>query len=305
LCGKPSTCEKLWNKVKWPREGDPGTQMDLSVELIRATVQLEQPAADGKRTVGTGFLISAPTPDGRPRVVLVTANHVLNNMPGAEMRIGYRVQDAQGTWRYRPTPVAIRKDGAELWTHSTERDVAAIVVQAPEEFAKAAIPLAWLADGEAFSRYQIGPGDEMMALGYPWGMSANGAGFPILRSGKVASYPVAPSKEFPTFMLDFTVFPGNSGGPVFLTSTTPDAVTGQPSKVQLVAGLLTQELYGVNNERIGLGVVTQASYIRETVALLDRQPAAQPGAPIVAAARTASQPGAVNAAVAPTFQGQP
>ena len=34
--------------------------MDLAVELIHATVQLEQPLGDGTRTVGTGFLISAP-----------------------------------------------------------------------------------------------------------------------------------------------------------------------------------------------------------------------------------------------------
>jgi hypothetical protein len=283
--------------------------MDLSVELIRATVQLEQPTPEGKRTVGTGFLVSAPTPDGKPRVVLVTANHVFANMPGAEMRIGYRSQDAQGAWHYRPTPVAIRKDGTELWTHSADRDVAAIVVQAPPEFAKAAIPLSWLADGDAFNRFKIGPGDEMMALGYPWGMSANGAGFPILRSGRVASYPVAPSKQFPTFMLDFTVFPGNSGGPVFLTENTTDAATGQTKQIELVAGLLTQELYGVNNERIGLGVVTQASFIRDTVAMLDRQ-TPQPGAPITAAAKPASEPTSADAAaadtvIAPTFQGQP
>ena len=278
--------------------------MDLSVDLIRATVQLEQPTSEGRRTVGTGFLVSAPTPDGKPRVVLVTANHVFNNMPGAEMRIGYRTQDAQGSWHYRPTPVTIRKDGAELWTHSSDRDIAAIVVQAPPEFAKAAIPLSWLADGEAFNHYKIGPGDEMMALGYPWGMSANGAGFPILRSGKVASYPVAPSKEFPTFMLDFTVFPGNSGGPVFLKESSTDPITGQTNSVQLVTGLLTQELYGVNNERIGLGVVTQASFIRDTVALLDKQQP-QPGAPITAAAKPAAEPAAANASVAPTFRGEP
>jgi hypothetical protein len=276
--------------------------MDLSVELIRATVQLEQPAPDGKRTVGTGFLISAPTPDGKPRVVLITANHVLQNMAGAEMRIGYRTQDANGTWHYKPTPVPIRKNGAELWTHSDTRDIAAIVVQAPAEFAKAAIPMSWLADGEAFNRFSIGPGDEMMALGYPWGMSANGAGFPILRAGKVASYPVAPSKEFPTFMLDFTVFPGNSGGPVFLTETVKDEATSEPKMVQLVAGLLTQELYGQNNERIGLGVVTQASYIRDTVALLDRAPSTVPQAV------AASQPPAADAATspaAPTFASRP
>jgi hypothetical protein len=35
---------------------------DLSVDLIKATVQLEQPLGDGSRTVGTGFLIATRTP---------------------------------------------------------------------------------------------------------------------------------------------------------------------------------------------------------------------------------------------------
>ena len=39
---------------------------DLTIELINATVQIEQPLPDGRRTVGTGFLVEAPTPDDRP-----------------------------------------------------------------------------------------------------------------------------------------------------------------------------------------------------------------------------------------------
>ena len=36
---------------------------DLTVSLINATVQLDQPQGDGTRTVGTGFLIDAPRAD--------------------------------------------------------------------------------------------------------------------------------------------------------------------------------------------------------------------------------------------------
>jgi len=50
--------------------------LDMSVDLISATVQLEQPIGGGVRTVGTGFLISDPAPDGTPRVVLATAQQV-------------------------------------------------------------------------------------------------------------------------------------------------------------------------------------------------------------------------------------
>src|SRR5271168_554916 len=74
----------------------------VTVQLIAATVELEQPLAGGMRTVGTGFLISDPTPDGQPRVVLVTANHVFERMKGDEATIGYRVQQPDGSWSYAP-----------------------------------------------------------------------------------------------------------------------------------------------------------------------------------------------------------
>lgn len=243
---------------------------DLSTELIHATVQLEQPLGDGTRTVGTGFLISAPTPDGAPRAVLVTANHVLQKMPGAQAKIGYRISNPDGSWTYAPQSVTIRdKSGGPLWTRHPSRDVAAMTITAPEGFAKAAIPVGYLAADETFAQNGIGAGDEMMALGFPRGLAANQAGFPILRSGRVASYPVAPATVFPTFLLDFSVFPGNSGGPVFMTAqdyrrpAAPDA-----PKPQFIAGLLTQQVE-LNNERLEIGIVTHAKYIRETVDLLN------------------------------------
>lgn len=260
--------------------------MDLSVELIHATVQLEQPLGDGTRTVGTGFLVSAPTLDGKPRTVLVTAGHVLDRMPAGEMRIGYRTKVEAGAWSYQPQKIAIRSDGAQLWTRNPERDIAAMVVQVPPQFAQAAIPIDWLADGDAFERFRVGPGDEMMALGFPRGLSSNGAGFPILRSGKVASYPLGPTKDFPTFLLDFSVFPGNSGGPVFIARMDE---AGKPAL--LVAGMLTQQVE-LTGERLEIGIVTNASFVRETIAMLDRK---GPASGVVA---TASPPAEGRARVA-------
>ena len=246
--------------------------MDLSVDLIHATVQLEQPLGDGTRTVGTGFLISEKGPDGRPITVLVTANHVLDKMPGQIARIGYRVSNPDGSWSYSPQSLRIRdKAGHEMWTHHPSRDVAAIVITAPEEFTKAAIPEDYLATDDTFTKYAVGAGDEMMALGFPRGLAANQAGFPILRSGRVASYPVAPAKIFPTFLMDFSVFPGNSGGPVFMSDLghrRPGAPAGTGQDVEFIAGLLTQQVE-LNSERLEIGIVTHAKYIRETLALVE------------------------------------
>ena len=248
--------------------------VDLSMALINATVQIEQPQGDGTRTVGTGFLVSAPEADGRPRVVLVTANHVLTRMPGATMRIGYRIENADGSWRYAPQTIPIRQGSNELWTHHGTRDVAVISVTAPPEFARAAIPLTWLATDDTFRQDNVGPGDEMMTLGFPRGLASNGAGFPILRAGRVASYPLAPSTAFPTFLLDFAVFPGNSGGPVYIAAgnvrRNPADRTASPS--QFIAGILTQQVE-LNSERLEIGIVTHARFVRETITLLDNKSA--------------------------------
>lgn len=245
--------------------------MDLAVELIHATVQLEQPLGDGTRTVGTGFLIAAPGADGQPRTLLVTANHVLEKMPSANARIGYRIANADGSWSYSPQQLKIRDPkGGELWTHHPTRDVAVMEIKAPAAFAKAAIPLNYLAADDTFTSYNVTAGDEMMALGFPRGLSANQAGFPILRSGKVASYPIAPAKIFPTFLLDFSVFPGNSGGPVFVSKAREAAGLTQVADRAdpgFIAGLLTQQVE-LNSERLEIGIVTHAKYVRETIGLL-------------------------------------
>lgn len=245
---------------------------DLSVELIQATVQLEQPLADGSRTVGTGFLIADTDADGRPRTILITAAHVLDRMPDVSARIGYRVQARDGVWRYDPQALRIRDGDHPLWVQHAGRDVAALVVQVPPAFARAAIPLAWLAEDDTFDKFALGPGDEMMVLGFPRGLSANTAGFPILRSGRVASYPLAPVTAYPTFLMDFSVFPGNSGGPVFMAEGArrrPGAKDVED--VQFIAGIVTQQVE-LSGERLEIGIVTHARYIRETIALLGKAP---------------------------------
>jgi len=268
--------------------------IDLSQQLISATVQLEQPLGNGTRTVGTGFLISSAGPDGTPRVVLVTANHVFDKMPGPIAHIGYRIANADGSWTYTPQNLRIRDaQGHELWAHHPSRDVAAISVTAPPAFAKAAIPQDYLASDDTLTKYQVGAGDELMALGFPRGLSANQAGFPILRSGRIASYPIAPAKIFPTFLMDFAVFPGNSGGPVFMSQENRRKATAEtPQDAQFIAGLLTQEVE-LNSERLEIGIVTQAKYIRETI---DR--VSDPAAPVTEVAATEASTSGARAASA-------
>ncbi len=250
---------------------------DLTIELMNATVQIEQPNGAGVRTVGSGFLVDAPAPDGRPRTVLVTAAHVLDRMPADEARIGWRFAGADGTWRYAPAPLPLRSGGQPLWTRHPRYDVAVMEVVAPESFARAAVPLAWLADERSIVDWGIGPGDEMMTVGYPLGQSSNRAGFPILRTGRVASYPLSPINEFPTFLMDITVLAGNSGGPVFMAGYGRRRPGTEHPQGAFVLGVLTKQL------ELEIGVVTHAAYVREAIGLLD-------GPGLLAAGKTADGP---------------
>jgi hypothetical protein len=256
-----------------------GMTPDLAIDLIKATVQLEQPLGDGTKTVGTGFLVNAPTPDGRPRTVLITSGHVFDRMPFPEARVGWRVASEAADWRYAPAAFTIRTgttpSGAPLWKRHPTQDVAAITITAPPEFTKAAIPLAWLADDATFTRYDVRPGDEMMALGFPKGLSSNRAGFPILRWGRVASYPLTPASVFPNFLLDFRVFDGNSGGPVFMADPRRSSRGVKEPGAYFIAGVLTRQVE-IKGDRLEIGVVTHAKHVREAIALLDQRPAAAP-----------------------------
>ncbi len=234
---------------------------DLTVALIKATVQIDQPINEAKRMVGTGFLVSVPMPGGQTQTVLVTAAHVLEKMPQKDVRVGWRVPSAKGTWSYMPSTIAIRTAaGAPTYTQHPGQDIAVIPIKMPESIKDQVIPYSLLADEGTFEAMKVTAGQEMMTLGYPHGLSANVSGFPILRAGRLASYPVSPSATYPTFLIDLTAVPGNSGGPVFMKSTTSKAGG-------FVAGVLIKQVED-ENQRLELGVVTEAVFVRQTIDIL-------------------------------------
>jgi hypothetical protein len=232
---------------------------DLTVALIKATVQIDQPINDAKRMVGTGFLVSVPRKDGASETVLVTAAHVFEKMPAPEVRVGWRVQNPKGAWVYMPSNIIIRTKDGPAWFQHPGQDIAVIPVTVPAAAREGVLPESLLADDQMFAAAHVSAGDEMMTLGYPHGLSANVAGFPILRAGRMASYPVMPSAAFPTFLIDLTAVPGNSGGPVFMA--------GAPGKGGFIAGVLIKQVED-GDQRLELGVVTDATFVRQTIDLM-------------------------------------
>lgn len=240
--------------------------MSSIVDLIEATVRIEQQVEDGRATVGTGFIVKATAADGAPRTILITANHVLAQMPRDKASVGFRIRDAGGDWRFAPVSVRIRDaDGDPLWTRHPTQDVAGL--ELPQGVTDEGLPASELPGARALQILGVEPGDEMMVLGYPRGFSANRAGFPILRSGRVASFPLAPADRYPTYMLDFSVFAGNSGGPVYVVAAGPPGRPLPDGPSVVITGILTQQIK-YEGDRLEIGNVTQADFIEETMTLM-------------------------------------
>jgi hypothetical protein len=109
-----------------------------------------------------------------------------------------------------------------------------------------------------------------MCLGYS---SVNGVhgpgGFPILRGGVVASYPLAPIEKFKTFRYDVEIFKGYSGGPVYLSQMGRlyGGASHPEEQIQFIVGLLSKQWFADQEEESPLKVaeVVHAHFIREIV----------------------------------------
>jgi S1-C subfamily serine protease len=123
------------------------------------------------------------------------------------------------TWIRVLHPVPIRSNGQPLWKKHPAADIAVMYVSLPKDDSRPLLSTDVLADDKMLADFEIHPGDDLACLGYPFGQEANEAGFPVLRSGKIASYPLLPTSKTKTFLFDFRVFRGNSGGPVYFVAS--------------------------------------------------------------------------------------
>jgi S1-C subfamily serine protease len=258
----------------------PLEERDINTALMESTFKIEGPATQGK-TLGTAFVMGRPTSDSKNlRYVLITAAHVLEGIQGDTATLSLRRKITESNWIRVPTLLRIRQDGRPLWTKHPNADVAVMYIQVPPGVVFPLLSTDFLADDKTLSDFEIHPGDSLNVLGFPLGMESNEVGFPILRSGRIASYPLLPTEITRSFLLDFMVFKGNSGGPAYLVeSTRVFHGATHVGTVSFIAGLVTQEtsfneqLVGIYSSethqyQLGLAGIVHASIIKQTITML-------------------------------------
>jgi len=248
---------------------------EINTIMMRNTFKIE----GSNHEVGTCFIMTKPSANKEKLYfILITAAHVLEGISGDTATIHLRQRKKDNTFEKILFPIKIKQDNKPLWTKNKNGfDIAVMNVSLPSLniIDLRTLSTEMLGDDKFLSDFEIHPGDEMYCLGFPFRAEANQAGFPILRSGRIASFPLKPTDAYPTFLLDFKVYPGNSGGPVYFAE--PNRVLyGDLHKVQFLAGLVAQE-HSVKEEiksqyektertyPLSLAVIIQAAHIKDTI----------------------------------------
>ena len=163
---------------------DAQEDIELNTVLMNSTFKIQ-----GSKTTGTVFILGKLTKEDSTKAyyVLVTANHVLDDIKEDYATLFLRKKDGEKFTKFNYS-LKIRQNGKPLWVNNPNVDVAAMYIRLPVNTYIELLPKNYLGTDSAILEFEIHPGDELLCLGYPNGAEANDAGFPILRSGKIASY---------------------------------------------------------------------------------------------------------------------
>lgn len=250
---------------------------ELNGLIMESTFKLAGPSRPqpGERATGSAFLMGRPVPGSKDKFfyVLITAAHVLHDIEGTVATVITRSRSETKQYRRLELNIQIRNGFRNLWTQHPSEDIAAMYLTLPANVASEPIPASLLAVEEDFAKFEFHVGDEVLTTGYPNGIETS-FGFGILRSGRIASHPLTPIDTVRSFLVDFSVFGGNSGGPVFINENNR-AFGGailNITRVFKILGMVTDQITMLRTgERLAVAKVVHANFIRETIELLPPQ----------------------------------
>lgn len=248
---------------------------------------------NNRHWVGTGFIYGdfAGKNDGgtsQYRTWLITNKHVLIGFH----KIFVKFNSAQGSDSKDYDISLIARNGRPRWIgHPDENiDVAAISIN-PKFLREEERRFSYFqSDNHTFTKPQmlaeeITEGDGVFVLGFPMGWVSPERQYVICRGGHIARIRDFLENKATDYLIDATIFPGNSGGPVIIRpSATTIQGTKSVSKACLI-GLIkaympyrdiaisqqTQKARITFEENSGLAIVEPVDAIIETVKLAEKR----------------------------------
>lgn len=263
--------------------------------FLDCVVSIGVQTADTTLWFGTGFIVGRALTDknGLPIIdkdgqktyhtFLVTNKHVLQN----NSAILLRFNTLQGAL-IKDYLVQLESNGDPIWVghNSAEVDVAAFNINPDVLKSDSAIFSFFRLDEHAMSVAELkkngaSEGDAVFVLGFPMGIVSTQSSHTISRSGSIARIRDLLNNRASLFLIDATIFPGNSGSPVIIRpeiiaieGTTPithaaliGIVKGYIPYKDVAISQQTGNTRIIFEENSGLTLVETTDSIKETVAL--------------------------------------
>jgi hypothetical protein len=217
----------------------------------------------------SGFVVLWKNPK-RPGVlspVIFTAGHILDSTGKGPLVIGVRVPDLAGEPQVAAIPLPVPRSGPPFYVRHPKVDIGAFEPDVPAEITGTILPSFLKETSIARGGDGLRAGTDVCFLGFPDVLPGTPGGFPVLRSGKIASFSTATLKSEGVFLINADVYPGDSGGPVFTA-----ARGGKPKLV----GMIVQRV-GRNPKTFAhFAIAVDAQVIRETLQLLAKREQGMP-----------------------------
>ena len=243
--------------------GVPSSRGDEAAEkLVLATYKLA-----GGSSTATGCVYRREMAEGKSQCFVVTAAHVFEGMKGDTCHLVSRKLREDKTFGREEIEIRIRQDGKPAWKKHANHDIAVLCL--PDSVSVEALPFDCLETEEAVGQVHVG--DAVRLAVFPERSEANSAGLPILRGGTLASHPLVPIKPHPSFLVDTSAWPGDSGGPVI--HATLRSPSGGPLVIGIVRGMRNivdtqKESRYVERKTtypLGISEVLHAAFARELI----------------------------------------
>lgn len=209
-----------------------------------------------KTALGTCFIVARKgVPDG---VVVMTSAHFLETTGRSPLFLPLRFRAATGELVDGVLELKPQRQHVPFYVVHPQCDIAAFDLPLPAGM----IGFLALPFDESALRSRSAPpaaGADVSFAGFPEVLPGTGGIFPVLRSGRIASYPAGPLREVRKFLINGAVYPGDSGAPVF---------AARPHGRPKLLGMVISRVGTTDKKLVPLALAVEASAISETLQLL-------------------------------------
>ena len=234
----------------------------------------------------TGFLVGFLAKNSKDPVkrayyiFLLTNRHVFEGKDGVHLRFNMR------NGKSEIVPQALKFPNKELrWlAHPNKKVDLALLNVNPQVLVEHGIDYIFFneetfAYQRNFDRIGVTVGDETFILGFPMGFAGVAQNFPYAKTGIISRFDRELLRSKKAFLIDSSIFPGNSGGPVILKPTNTALANTKAVSSAYLLGAVTgylpyrEELWthqtnpptvvSLEREHSGLSFVVPMDYVKQ------------------------------------------